>query len=51
MALRMYMGMLETDPVDGLRLSKMGREGFNLLHDSFIEQIRKEGMPDMPVMH
>jgi len=29
----------------------MGREGFNILHDSFIEQIQKEGMPDMPVMH
>ncbi|GAB7450063.1 hypothetical protein OUHCRE12_45090 [Enterobacter kobei] len=51
MALRMYRDMLDTDAENGLRLSKMGREGFNLLHDSFIEQIQKEGMPDMPVMH
>ena len=29
----------------------MGREGFNLLHDSFIEQIQTEGVPDMPIMH
>jgi hypothetical protein len=29
----------------------MGREGFNMLHDGFIEQIQTEGMPDMPVMH
>ncbi|CAH5524090.1 hypothetical protein AI2941V1_0827 [Enterobacter cloacae] len=51
MALRMYRDMLDTDAENGLRLSKMGREGLNLLHDSFIEQIQKEGMPDMPVMH
>ena len=51
MALRMYRDMLDTDAENGLQLSKMGREGFNLLHDSFIEQIQKEGMPDMPVMH
>lgn len=51
MALRMYRDMLETDPMNGLRLSKLGREGFNMLHDSFIEQIQKDGMPDMPVMH
>lgn len=51
MALRMYQDMLDADSESGLRLSTMGREGFNLLHDSFIEQIQKEGMPDMPVMH
>ncbi|MDF3678641.1 hypothetical protein P3S38_16515 [Enterobacter hormaechei] len=51
MALRMYKGMLAKDEVQGLQLSQFGREGFNLLHDSFIEQIQKEGMPDMPVMH
>lgn len=43
--------MLAEDEVQGLQLSQFGREGFNLLHDSFIEQIQKEGMPDMPVMH
>lgn len=51
MALRMYKGMLAEDEVQGLQLSQFGREGFNLLHDSFIEQIQKEGMPDMPVIH
>ena len=51
MALRMYKGMLAEDEVQGLQLSQFGREGFNLLHDSFIEQIQKEGMPDKPVMH
>ncbi|WP_329794306.1 hypothetical protein [Enterobacter mori] len=51
MALRIYKGMLAEDEVQGLQLSQFGREGFNLLHDSFIEQIQKEGMPDMPVMH
>ncbi|MDE5206120.1 hypothetical protein PYX06_13955 [Citrobacter amalonaticus] len=51
LALRMYQGMVVADDESGFRLSAMGREGFNLLHDSFIEQIQKEGMPDMPVMH
>lgn len=51
MALRMYQDMVVTDDERGFRLSPLGREGFNMLHDSFIEQIQKEGMPDMPVMH
>lgn len=51
MALRMYRDMVVADDNSGFRLSAMGREGFNLLHDSFIEQIQKEGIPDMPVMH
>ncbi|HCT8855350.1 hypothetical protein ACLH04_09075 [Enterobacter hormaechei] len=51
MALRMYQDMVVADDESGFRLSAMGREGFNLLHDSFIDQIQTEGMPDMPVMH
>lgn len=51
LALRMYQGMVACDDEYGFRLSAMGRESFNLLHDSFIEQIQTEGMPDMPVMH
>lgn len=51
LALRMYQDMIVADDDSGFRLSAMGREGFNLLHDSFIEQIQTEGMPDMPVMH
>ncbi|EPL9917103.1 hypothetical protein RFE14_003036, partial [Klebsiella pneumoniae] len=27
------------------------REGFNLLHDSFIEHIQIEGVPEAPIMH
>ncbi|MBF4179077.1 hypothetical protein ISP11_14490 [Lelliottia nimipressuralis] len=51
LALRMYQDMVMTDDERGFKLSPMGREGFDLLHNSFIEQIRTEGMPDMPVMH
>ncbi|AVG34239.1 MULTISPECIES: hypothetical protein [Enterobacter] len=51
LALRMYQDMVVVDDDYGFRLSLMGREGFNLLHDSFIEQIQTEGMPGMPVMH
>lgn len=51
LALRMYQDMVVADDDFGFRLSAMGREGFNLLHDSFIEQIQTEGVPDMPIMH
>ncbi len=51
LALRMYQDMVVIDDKFGYRLSAMGREGFNMLHDGFIEQIQTEGMPDMPVMH
>ncbi len=51
MALRMYQDMIVTDEKCGFRLSAMGREGFNILHDCFIELIQKDGMPDMPVMY
>lgn len=51
LALRMYQDMVVADEEHGFRLSAMGREGFNMLHDGFIEQIQTEGVPDMPVMH
>ncbi|MBR7639135.1 hypothetical protein KC235_09735 [Klebsiella michiganensis] len=51
LALRMYQDMVVCDNEYSFRLSAMGREGFNLLHDGFIEQIHTEGMPGMPVMH
>ncbi|UWZ77002.1 hypothetical protein NP224_16100 [Klebsiella michiganensis] len=51
LALRMYQDMVVADDESGFRLSAMGREGFNLLHDGFIEQIQTEGMPGVPVMH
>lgn len=51
LALRMYQDMVEVHPDKGFMLSAFGREGFNMLHDSFIEQPQTDGMPDMPVMH
>ena len=51
LALRMYQDMVVADDDSGFMLSAMGREGFNLLHDGFIEQIQTEGMPGVPVMH
>ena len=51
LALRMYQDMVVADDECGFRLSAMGREGFNMLHNGFIAQIQTEGMPDMPVMH
>ncbi|HHT0512592.1 TPA: hypothetical protein ACTW9A_002455 [Raoultella planticola] len=50
-ALRMYQNMVVIDDECGFRLSAMGREGFNMLHDGFIEQIQTEGMPGMPTTH
>ena len=51
LALRMYQDMVVADKDSGFRLSAMGREGLDILHDSFIRQIQTEGMPGMPVMH
>ncbi|WP_426746656.1 hypothetical protein [Enterobacter cloacae complex sp. 372A7] len=51
MALGMYRDMVEMDAENGLRLSIFGRDGFGLLHDSFIGQIQAEGMPSNPVIH
>jgi hypothetical protein len=51
LALRMYQDMVAVDPKQGFRMSAMGREGLEMLHDSFIEQIQAEGMPEMPVTH
>ncbi|HBS6589146.1 TPA: hypothetical protein MAN36_002081 [Klebsiella pneumoniae] len=51
LALRMYQDMVVADEEHGFRLSAMGREGFNLLHDCFIEHIQTEGVPEAPIMH
>lgn len=51
LALRMYQDMVVADEEHGFRLSAMGREGFNMLHDGFIEQIQTEGVPEAPIMH
>lgn len=51
LALRMYQDMVTDCPEQGFRMSEMGREGLEMLHDSFIGQIQTEGMPAMPVTH
>ena len=51
LALRMYKDMLTAEQVEGFRLSPFGQQAFEMLHDSFIEQLNTKGMPDMPVMH
>ncbi|HBW5629112.1 TPA: hypothetical protein MFA82_004514, partial [Klebsiella pneumoniae] len=51
LALRMYQDMVIADEEFGFRLSALGREGLNLLHDSFIEHIQIEGVPEAPIMH
>lgn len=49
-ALQIYKAMVEYGS-NGFELSAWGRDAFQILHDSFIEQLQTEGMPDMPVMH
>lgn len=51
LALRMYKDMLTAEQGEGFRLSPFGQQTFEMLHDSFIEQLNTKGMPDMPVMH
>ncbi|HFN0788377.1 TPA: hypothetical protein ACHB2C_002469 [Klebsiella variicola subsp. variicola] len=51
LALRMYQDMVVADEEFGFRLSALGREGLNLLHDGFIEHIKTEGVPEAPIMH
>ncbi|EPT4022372.1 hypothetical protein ACVQMG_000531 [Enterobacter roggenkampii] len=51
LALRMYQEMVDVHPEKGFALSAFGRESLNMLHDSFIEQIQTDGMPEMPVTH
>ncbi len=49
-ALQIYKSMATTGP-EGFELSAWGREAFEILHDSFIQELNTKGMPDMPVMH
>lgn len=51
LALRMYKDMLTAEQGEGFRLSAFGQQAFEMLHDSFIDQLNTKGMPDMPVMH
>lgn len=51
LALSMYKNMLTAEPGEGFRLSEFGQKAFEMLHDSFIEEINKNGVPEAPVMH
>lgn len=49
--LLMYQDWVVIDPVQGFIVSAIGREGLEILHDSYIEDIKTNGMPEMPVIH
>lgn len=51
LALRMYKDMVTARQGEGFRLSPFGQMAFEMLHDSFIEQLSTKGIPDTPVMH
>ncbi|MCK0552543.1 hypothetical protein KFO32_05560 [Pantoea ananatis] len=51
LAMGMYKNMLTNEPKQGFRLSEFGQQAFEMLHDSFIEELNKNGVPDAPVMH
>lgn len=51
LAVQMYQGMTEAVPGEGLKLSPMGREGLEMLHDGFIEMLNTEGIPAEPTAH
>lgn len=51
LAVQMYQGMTEAVPGEGLKLSQMGREGLEMIHDGFIEMLNTEGMPAEPTAH
>lgn len=52
MATMIYRIMVEKDPErTGLRMSEQGLHGMALLHDSFIEALKTEGIPATPVAH
>ncbi|VEC02012.1 Uncharacterised protein [Cedecea lapagei] len=51
LAVQMYQGMTEVTPGEGMKLSQMGREGLEMLHDGFIEMLNTEGLPAAPTEH
>lgn len=51
MASAIYRNMIEVNPVTGVDMSEQGLEGMALLHDSFIETLKTEGIPATPVAH
>lgn len=51
LCLHMYQDWVVIDPIRGFIVSTIGREGLEILHDSYIEDIKTNGMPEMPVIH
>ncbi|MGR7527391.1 hypothetical protein [Klebsiella aerogenes] len=51
MASAIYRSMIDISPVTGVDVSEEGLKGMALLHDSFIETLKTEGIPAAPVAH
>lgn len=51
MAAAIYRSMIDISPVTGIDMSEEGLKGMALLHDSFIETLKTEGIPAAPVAH
>ncbi|EAX8686999.1 hypothetical protein AH433_05285 [Salmonella enterica] len=51
MAAAIYRSMIDISPVTGIDMSEEGLKGMSLLHDSFIEMLKTEGIPAAPVAH
>lgn len=51
MAAAIYRSMIDISPVTGIDMSEEGLKGMSLLHDSFIETLKTEGVPVAPVAH
>lgn len=51
MATAIYRSMIVISPVTGINMSEEGLKDMALLHDSFIETLKTEGIPSAPVAH
>ncbi|AHE73328.1 hypothetical protein M942_20085 [Enterobacter ludwigii] len=51
MAAAIYRSMIDISSVTGIDMSVEGLKGMALLHDSFIETLKTEGIPAAPVAH
>jgi hypothetical protein len=51
MASAIYRSMLVISSATGVDMSEEGLKGMALLHDSFIETLKTEGIPAAPVLH
>ncbi|MGN5573874.1 hypothetical protein [Enterobacter sp. Lyrl_3] len=51
MAMAIYRSMIDISSVTGIDMSEEGLKGMALLHDSFIETLKTEGIPAAPVAH